>query len=100
MITPPISEGCLPGVTRDVLVQEIHVPDVEVIERPLTLEELYRADGVFITSTTRGLLRVREIAGRTLEIRGDVCDRLGRAFLSYLRSDIARRKNARRRAWC
>src|SRR5580693_7435740 len=91
VVTPPISEGCLPGVTRDVLVHEIHVPEVEVIERPLALEELYEADGVFITSTTRGLLRVREIAGRALESRGDACDRLGRAFLGYLRDDIARR---------
>jgi branched-chain amino acid aminotransferase len=94
VVTPPVSEGCLPGVTRDVLVHEIHVPEVEVIERPLTVEELYEADGVFITSTTRGLLRVREIAGRALESRGDACDRLGRAFLTYLRADIARRKTA------
>jgi branched-subunit amino acid aminotransferase/4-amino-4-deoxychorismate lyase len=94
VVTPPISEGCLPGVTRDVLVEEIHLPDVEVIQRPVTLDELYQSDGVFITSTTRGLLRVREIAGTLIESRGDACDRLGRAFLSYLRSDIARRKNA------
>jgi branched-chain amino acid aminotransferase len=94
VVTPPISEGCLPGVTRDVLVHEIHVPEVEVLERPLTVEELYEADGVFITSTTRGLLRVREIAGRALESHGDACDRLGRAFLTYLGADIARRKNA------
>jgi branched-chain amino acid aminotransferase len=94
VVTPPISEGCLPGVTRDVLVHEIHVREVEVIERPLALEELYEADGVFITSTTRGLLRVREIAGRALESRGDACDRLGRAFLTYLHADIARRKTA------
>ena len=94
VVTPPISEGCLPGVTRDVLVHEIRLPEVEVIERPLTVEELYRADGVFITSTTRGLLRVREIAGRALQSRGDAADRLGQAFLTYLRADIARRKTA------
>ena len=94
VVTPPIAEGCLPGVTRDVLVHEIHAPEVEVIERPLTPEELYAADGVFITSTTRGLLRVREIAGRVLESRGDTSDRLSRAFVSYFRDDIARRKTA------
>jgi branched-chain amino acid aminotransferase len=94
VVTPPISEGCLPGVTRDVLVHGIHLPEVEVIERPLTVEELYEADGVFITSTTRGLLRVREIAGCALESRGDACERLGRAFVSYFRADIARRKTA------
>src|SRR5579862_2651698 len=93
VVTPPLSEGCLPGVTRDILVEEIEVPGVEVIERPLTVDELYQSDGVFITSTTRGLLRVREIAGHSLETRGDVCDRLGRAFVSWFRSDIARRKS-------
>ena len=46
-----------PGVTREVLLEEMHLPDVEVIERSLTVGDLYRADGVFITSTTRGLSR-------------------------------------------
>jgi len=92
VLTPPLSDGCLPGVTREVLIEEIHVPGVEVAERSLTLEDLRRADGVFITSTTRGLLRVREIAGRNLSPRGDVGERLGLAFDSYLRSDVARRK--------
>ena len=93
VFTPPLSDGCLPGVTREVLLEEIHLPDVEVVEHSLTVEDLYRADGVFITSTTRGLLRVREIAGRTLESRGDVGERLDHAFDTYLRSDIARRKS-------
>ena len=92
VLTPPLSDGCLPGVTRQVLLEEVHPPGVEVAERSLTVEELHRADGVFITSTTRGLLRVRAIAGRELESRGDVGERLGRAFDSYLRGDIARRK--------
>lgn len=92
VLTPPLSDGCLPGVTRDVLIEEIHLPDVEVVEHPLTLDDLYRADGVFITSTTRGLLRVREIAGGAIASRGDVGERLDHAFDVYLRSDIARRK--------
>lgn len=91
--TPPVNEGCLPGVTREVLL-ELQVPGIEMTEHPCTLDDLYRADGVFITSTTRGLLRVREIAGRNLEARGDVGDRLSQAFNAYLRADIARRKNA------
>lgn len=94
VLTPPVSEGCLPGVTREVLLREVRLAGVELQEQPLALEDLYRADGVFITSTTRGLLRVREIAGRNLENRGDVGERLGQAFNTYLRADIARRKNA------
>ena len=37
---------------------------------------------------------MREIAGRKLESRGDVYNRLTGAFDSYVRSEIARRKNA------
>jgi branched-chain amino acid aminotransferase len=92
VFTPPLGDGCLPGVTREVLLEGIHLPDVEVVEHSLTLEDLHRAEGVFITSTTRGLLRVREIAGRSVEGRGDIGERLGNAFDAYFRSDIARRK--------
>jgi hypothetical protein len=50
---------------------------------------------VFITSTTRGLLPVKEIAGRALTGNGDVCERLRRAFHSYVIGDAAaRRKSA------
>ena len=94
VLTPPVSEGCLPGVTREVLLEEVKVSGIEIVEQPLALEELYRADGVFITSTTRGLLPVRQIGARNLEHRGDVGDRLGQSFNAYLRSDISRRKGA------
>ena len=94
VVTPPVSEGCLPGVTREVLLQEVRVSGLEFFEQPLTIEELYRADGVFITSTTRGLLPVREIDCRTLEHRGDAGARLSQAFNTYLRGDISRRKDA------
>jgi branched-chain amino acid aminotransferase len=97
--TPPLSEGCLPGITREVLLEEMRVPRVRFIERELTVEELYQADEVFITSTTRGLLPVKEIAGRALTGpltgHGDVCEPLRRAFHSYVISDAAaRRKSA------
>jgi branched-chain amino acid aminotransferase len=100
--TPPPGEGCLPGITREVLLEEIAlanaVPGVRLIERALTVDELYGADEVFITSTTRGLLPVREIAGRALTgpLSGqrDVCERLRRAFQSYVSSEAARRKTA------
>jgi branched-chain amino acid aminotransferase len=90
--TPPVSEGCLPGITREVLLEET-VPGIRMVERGLTVEDLYEADEVFITSTTRGLLRVREIAGRALTGRGETCERLLRAFQTYVTRDIARRKS-------
>jgi len=92
--TPALSEGCLPGITREVLIEAIRLPGIRFAERGLTVEELHQADEVFVTSTTRGLLPVREIAGRNLVRRGDVCDRALRAFKDFLTRDIALRKHA------
>jgi branched-chain amino acid aminotransferase len=92
VLTPPLSDGCLPGITREVLLGEIQVPGVRVLERGLTLEDLYLADEVCITSTTRDLLAVREIAGRGLTRRGDVQERLTLAFREFSATWIAARQ--------
>jgi branched-chain amino acid aminotransferase len=91
VFTPPVSDGCLPGVTREVILNEIRVPDVTVRERSLTVEDLHAADEVCITSSTRDLLAVREIAGRAVNQRGTVTERLSRAFGAYVAEDVARR---------
>jgi branched-chain amino acid aminotransferase len=96
--TPPLSEGCLPGITREVLMKQMAVPGVRFMERELTVEQLYQADEVFITSTTRGLLPVREVAGRPLTRGGQICERLRQAFQSYVSSDITRRRSASNRS--
>lgn len=90
--TPPLSEGCLPGITREVLLEETHLPDLHLTERPLTIEELRQADEVMITSTTRGLKPVIEIDGHKLPGRTTVCERLLASFNAYVHDDIARRR--------
>jgi len=94
VFTPPLSEGCLPGITREVVVEELRVPGITVVERPLSVDDLHKADEVFITSTTRGLLPVREIAGRPRSLQSTVCSRLLAAFDSFVSADIASRKRA------
>jgi branched-chain amino acid aminotransferase len=78
--TPPLSSGCLPGVTRNVLLEEIG----GITEDTLRLEDLFRADEVFITSTTRELLEVEEIDGRRIPAGGRTRARLQRAFTDYV----------------
>jgi branched-chain amino acid aminotransferase len=101
VFTPPVSDGCLPGITREVLLREIHVPGVQILERELTIRDLETADEVCITSTTRDLLPVREIAGQALGPGGDRRERVGMsevrervtaAFREFMKEDIARRK--------
>jgi len=92
--TPPLSSGCLPGITREVLLNEIHVPGIEVRERPLLLSDLETADEVFITSTTRDLLPVLEMEGRNLGRASAAQSGLADAFHSYLRQYVANHKPA------
>ena len=90
--TPPLSSGCLPGVTRDLLLSEIHVPGFKVGEQVLMPEDLETADEVFITSTTRELLPVFEIERKPLR-RGDQALRaLQAGFTKYVDRYVAERK--------
>jgi len=93
VFTPPVSDGCLPGITREVLLQELQVPGVRITERGLSIADLEAADEVCITSTTRDLLPVREIEGKTLGNNRDVRERVTAAFRRFILDDIARRRN-------
>lgn len=94
-VTPPLSSGCLPGITRELLLEVVHVPGVRTSERPLRLEDLEKADGLFLTSTTRDILPVAAVEGLSVRTDWTVAQRLADAFLSYQQESIRR---ARRRA--
>jgi branched-chain amino acid aminotransferase len=82
--TPPLASGCLAGVTRAVLLEEIRVPGLEIREATLLPADLESADQVFITSTTRELLPVASISGLSIRNSGNACQRLQAAFSGYV----------------
>lgn len=93
IVTPPLSSGCLPGVTRELLLEEIRVPGLHMEEGVLHLTGLEAADGVFITSSTRDLLAVREIEGLSIRHEDAVRTRLNAAFHDYEASYVQRVKS-------
>ena len=92
--TPPLSSGCLPGITREVLLSEVRVPGIRIGEKALMPTDLERADEVFITSTTRDLLPVVQVedkkAGRSERARRA----LAAAFSVYVQKYVASHKPA------
>jgi branched-chain amino acid aminotransferase len=91
--TPPVSSGCLPGVTRALLLEEIRVPGVDVSESVLFPADLESASEVLVTSSTRGVLPVVSIAGLNLSPGGGpVCGRLRIAFSAYMQAYVAAHK--------
>jgi branched-chain amino acid aminotransferase len=89
--TPPLSSGCLEGVTRSVLLEIAPQAGVSMCEKTVTLADLHAADEVFITSTNRSLLGVSEIAGRRYSVvGGPLVQKLERAFDTCMRDYVAR----------
>lgn len=92
--TPPLSSGCLPGVTRSVLLEEVHVPGIEIGEKVLLPADLESAGEVFITSTTRDLLPVLEIQGKALKQAGRARQALQVEFSKYVERYVAQHRTA------
>ncbi|HYL39045.1 MAG TPA: aminotransferase class IV [Bryobacteraceae bacterium] len=88
--TPPLGSGCLPGVTRAVLLEEIRLPGIHVFEKTLFPKDLEGADQVFVTSSTRDFLPVSHIEGFTLRSQGSILEQLSKAFTEYRRAYVAR----------
>jgi branched-chain amino acid aminotransferase len=91
--TPPLTSGCLPGVTRELLLEAIRVPGIRVSEKTLLPADLERADQVFITSSTRDLLPVTYVEGLRIRNQGPVAAELTRALREY-RSEYVRQHSA------
>ena len=78
VLLTPRADSCLPGVTRAVVIDLARAADVEVVERNLSLSELYTADEAFTTGTMGELAPVLEVDGRRIGTgaRGPVTERL------------------------
>ena len=96
VVTPPLSSGCLEGVTRDTLLHIAHASGISASERTLTPEDLYGAEEVFISSTNRNLLGVGEIAGHKFAgAPGPITLKLEKALAEFVAEYVAKRKAAR-----
>jgi branched-subunit amino acid aminotransferase/4-amino-4-deoxychorismate lyase len=61
LFTPPLSTGCLPGTTREFVMDNIRCEEVEA-----GLSELVNADAAFLTSAGLGIAAIDELDGRPL----------------------------------
>jgi branched-chain amino acid aminotransferase len=96
ILTPPLAtSGCLPGVTRAILLEEIRLPGLHIREETITPQALEGADGVFISSTTRDCLPVLSVDRRPLRQAPETLNRLLDAFRGWRSAYVAEhaRKN-------
>lgn len=93
VFTPPLSSGCLEGVTRGILMEIASEAGTSVVEQTMRLEDFYGADEVFVTSTNRNAIAVKEIAGHTIAdgAMGPLTKKLDEAFEGYMNDYVERR---------
>lgn len=80
--TPSEESGCLPGVTRELLLEWV---DVRVADEPLAVLE--GASEIFLTSSTRDVQPVRRCDGRELGAPGPVAAEVARTWAERAGAD-------------
>ncbi len=95
VLTPPAAtSGCLPGVTRAILLEEVNVTGLRLAEAELSPSELESSRQVFITSTTRDLLPVLEIEGFALQQDPTTLNSLRAGFARFREIYTEQRRHA------
>lgn len=65
-VLTPHADSCLPGITRGNVIQLARTNDIPVVERNVSLTEVYTADEMFTTGTVGELSPVLEVDGRQI----------------------------------
>jgi branched-chain amino acid aminotransferase len=63
LLTPPLSAGCLAGVTRLLVIE---CCGLDVVERDVPITALAEAEEAFLTSATRNVQAIRAVNGRAM----------------------------------
>jgi branched-subunit amino acid aminotransferase/4-amino-4-deoxychorismate lyase len=79
LITPGGESGCLPGITRQVVMELAQGLGIGISEREVRLEELLHANEAFLTNSIMELMPLAEVNGQRIG-RGKVTGRLIQAY--------------------
>lgn len=96
LITPPISDNILAGVTRDTVITLARDQGYTVREQSLTRSELYVADEAFLTGTAAEIIPVASVDDRPTAAAG--CGPIT-AHLRDAFHDVVRGRNPAYRHW-
>ena len=61
VVTPPLSDLILPGITRHLVIEIAQRLGISVVEASIRVDSLPEADGIFLSSSTRGLMPIVEL---------------------------------------
>ena len=80
VVITPFPRACLPGITRGLIIEHCINNNIPIIEKDISVTELYNADEVFTTGTMGELARVAEIDRRKINNSGQIFSELQAIF--------------------
>jgi len=80
IVFTPFPTACLPGITRALIIELCNKNNIQIIEKDISVTELYNADEVFTTGTMGELAKVVEIDKRKINNKGNVLVNLQSIF--------------------
>ena len=97
LITPPVVDGVLKGITRDTIMTLAREEGIPVVEASLTRADLYLADEAFFTGTAAEVVPITSVDDRPVGTGkpGDIARTLVSKYGEAVRGGIAAHKD-----WC
>lgn len=97
LVTPPVTDDILVGITRSAIMRLAHDQDLEVVERSIDRTEVYQSDEAFLCGTGVQVAPIVEVDGRPVGTGkpGPVATTLQEAYFKAVRGN-----DARYRQWC
>jgi branched-chain amino acid aminotransferase len=82
LMTPPVTDGCLEGITRGTVIECARELGIPFVERTLGRMDLFGAEEVFMTGTGAGIVRICRLDGERIggETFGETTVQLSEAY--------------------
>jgi branched-chain amino acid aminotransferase len=85
IVTPPVSDGILEGLTRDTIISLAQDMGMDIIEDHLTRTDLYIADEIFFTGTAAEIVPIKSVDHREIGEPGPITKALQEAYFKVVR---------------
>ena len=86
IITPPLTENILPGVTRKVILELIQNTSLEYEEIKIPVDSLHLAEEIWVTNSTKGIIPIVELDGKKIGtgLPGEKYLQISKAFINKI----------------
>jgi branched-chain amino acid aminotransferase len=84
IVYTPSTDSCLPGITREMVIHICKTLQLDLIEKNISLTDLYSASEVFTTGTMGELVPINYIDGRQIQNSGRIFPQINERFIESI----------------